>query len=472
MTATKRTNGFVQWLKESLGLRIFVLGILALILLIPLEFVKNLFHERERLQRDSIDEVSQKWGSEQVLLGPILNIPYLEEVKVYTEDGKNFKWETQKKNFFILPDELNIVAEIDTEVRYRGVYEIIVYKTKIQLEGRFEDYGAKEVWKKWGIRADQIQWDEVTAELSVGDPKGINSEIAMGWNEETVHFAKGESESNLHFLANSHYDSYDYNNTITNSNYMSSRVPMSLKSGLPTENRFKIDFDLNGSKKLHFVPIGKTTTASLTSSWPSPSFDGEFSPKTRTVDASGFSAFWNVIHLNRSFPQQMLNSQSIKNISFGLTLYKPGNIYQMTDRAGKYGFMIIALTLLAFFFFQLFYPIRVHSFQLFLIGLALCVFYALLIAISERILFSNSYLISSGATIVLIVTFTWGIVKRIRIALQLGVLLVLLYGAIFWLIQLEDPLLAGTLTLFGILAVLMALSSKIDWFKNTTNSKS
>lgn len=459
--------GFFSWLKKSLGIRLLVLGFLALILLIPLSFAKDLLKQRESYQTTSINEVSDKWGDAQIIAGPILRIPYQYQIKTYLEDGKNYTWEIRKSNFYVLPDSLHINAIIEPEVRYRGVYEIIVYETAIEMEGYFNDFGQSK-WENWGIKKTDILWDEVVLEFSVGDPKGINSQVQLDWNGTLLDFEHGQSNSANH---NNISDNYSYNVTHSKSNYLEVETVIKQETNQLQKQTFHLNLELNGSKKLQFSPVGKITTAAITSSWTSPSFDGDFLPKTRHIDDKGFSAFWHVIHLNREFPQQYIGSQSLKNATFGLSLFQPGNIYQMADRAGKYGFMIIALTLLTFFFFQLFYPIRVHSFQLFLIGLALCIFYALLIALSERILFAMSYLISSAATITLIVLFSWGLMKKFRIALNLGGILVLLYAVIYWLIQLEDPLLVGTLILFTILAVLMALSSKINWYENTTDSK-
>ena len=356
---------------------------------------------------------------------------------------------------------------MEPEVRYRGVYEIVVYETVIKMEGYFKDFGQSK-WENWDIKNSDILWDDAVLEFSVGDPKGINSQVQLNWNGSLLNFEHGQSKSANH---NNITDDYSYNTSQSKSNYLEAQTVINQSTNSLKKQTFHLNLELNGSKQLQFSPVGKTTTASITSPWTSPSFNGDFLPKTRHIDDNGFSALWHVIHLNREFPQHYIGSQSLKNATFGLSLFQPGNIYQMANRAGKYGFMVIALTLLTFFFFQLFYPIRVHSFQLFLIGLALCIFYALLIAISERIAFSVSYLISSAATITLISLFSWGLMKRLRLALNLGGILVLLYGVIYWLIQLEDPLLIGTLILFAILAVLMTLSSKINWYENTTDSK-
>ena len=460
--------GVFSWLKKSLGVRLLVLGFLALILLIPMTFAKELLRQRKNYQTESVNEVSAKWGGEQIIAGPVLRIPYEFTVKKYSDDGKSFTWENRQSNFYVLPDSLHINAKIDPEVRYRGVYEIVVYQTSIEMEGHFGDFGHSK-WESWGIKEADILWDEAVLEFSVGDPKGINSQIQLDWNGTPLTFEHGQSNSANHTYTPDNY--YDYGEQNKKSNFLEVETSIIPENKEIKTQTFRINLELNGSKQLQFAPVGKSTTASMNSSWTSPSFNGDFLPETRHIDDSGFTASWHVIHLNRGFPQQFMEPQSLKNSTFGLSLFQPGNIYQMADRAGKYGFMIIALTLLSFFFFQLFYPIRVHSFQLFLIGLALCIFYALLIALSERILFSLSYLISSLATIILIVLFSWSLMKRFRLALNLGGILVLLYGVIYWLIQLEDPLLIGTLILFAILAILMALSSKINWYENTTHSK-
>jgi len=224
--------------------------------------------------------------------------------------------------------------------------------------------------------------------------------------------------------------------------------------------------DINASGGLKFTPTGKETNVSISSNWINPSFMGRFLPNEHDITAEGFSANWQVLHLNRNFPQKWIGSRyKVENYSFGVDLIVPVNEYQKNMRTVKYAFMFIGLTFLSFFMIELLNKKVMHPIQYLLIGFSLLVFYALLLSISEHILFKYAYLISCLATILLISTYT---ISVLRSKLQTGIIftiLVLLYIYLYILIQLQDfALLVGATGLFVILSLVMYLTRKIDWF--------
>ena len=243
------------------------------------------------------------------------------------------------------------------------------------------------------------------------------------------------------------------------------------------------------------MPLGRTTQVSVRSDWPNPSFDGAFLPDEREVNESGFTARWEVLHLNRNFPQAWKGSQyrfttpstnepdpsdyyydrpaevvpiastEASGYSFGVNLLRSVDEYQKATRAAKYAILFIALTFLVFFFVETLNRKRIHPVQYLLVGLALCIFYALLVAISEQLSFNLAFILSSVAVTLLITLYCHSIFRHQKLTLFIGLLLVLLYGFVFTLIQLQDyALLIGSIGLFGILAVVMYFSRKIDWY--------
>jgi len=435
-----------DWVQYSLTLRLLTIGFLILILLIPVNMVSSLIGERQSRQYEAVNEISEKWGLSQTLNGLILTVPYYEYSKVVKEssnsnEGNSVTYETVRSTNYMhfLPDQLTIDGAIDPEKRYRGIFEVVVYKAFIQIKGSF----SHPDFSNTGIEATNILWEQAQLSFELSDLRGIQNSVAVQWNQHKVAFEPGSPDIN---------------------NGISAPVP------LDTENAnvnyaFETQIDFNGSSSLSFTPLGKTTDVSLHSTWPNPSFSGNFLPDQREISEKGFEADWKVLYVNRSYPQRLdYISGKLKESAFGVNLYVPADEYQKSTRAAKYAVLFIMLTFAIFFFVQIFRKIRIHPFQYIVVGLALCVFYTLLISISERLNFSMSYLISSTAIIGIITVFTARIFRNGRITTMIAALLVVLYGFIYNLIQAEDPLLAGSIGLFVILCVLMWVSSKIDWY--------
>jgi len=246
-------------------------------------------------------------------------------------------------------------------------------------------------------------------------------------------------------------------------------VPLNLSlnsnNELETES-FIFNVKLKGSQYINFVPVGKVTYVELTSDWPTPSFDGTFLPTTREVSEDGFTATWNVLHLNRNYPQAWIGAQHRVNESaFGVNLLLPVDSYQKTNRSIKYAILFIGLTFLVFFFIEIINQKRVHPIQYILVGLALSLFYTLLLSISEHTTFNVAYGISTALTIGLIAAYTKTILKSNALTGLMAGILIVLYLFIFILIQLQDyALLMGSVGLFVILGLVMYFSRKIDWY--------
>jgi len=231
--------------------------------------------------------------------------------------------------------------------------------------------------------------------------------------------------------------------------------------------------DLNGSSSLYFIPIGKETNVSLTSAYKTPSFDGAFITDSNIVDNKGFKANWKVLNLNRNFPQEWTNSAyNISEAAFGVNLLIPVDHYQKSMRSAKYAIMFILLTFLVFLFTEILNGFKIHPVQYLLVGLALIIFYTLLLSISEHVGFTWAYLISSGAIILLISLYSKTIFKENRLMALLAGILIILYGFLFVILRSEDyALLIGSIGLFIVLCVIMYLSRKIKWYGDDANEQ-
>ena len=236
---------------------------------------------------------------------------------------------------------------------------------------------------------------------------------------------------------------------------------------------FNFNVKLKGSEYINFVPVGKVTDIELSSDWNNPSFDGPFLPDSREIDDDGFTAHWNVLHLNRNYPQAWIGAQhKVKDSAFGVNLLIPVDSYQKSERSIKYAILFIGLTFLVFFFIEIINKKRVHPIQYILVGLALCLFYTLLLSISEHTSFNIAYGISTLLTIGLISTYTKTVLKSNALTGLMGGILIILYLFIFIIIQLQDyALLMGSIGLFIILGLVMYFSRKIDWYQINNETK-
>jgi len=421
--------------------------------MIPTTLVQFLITDRENIQNDAINEVSTSWSEGQTIVGPYVTIPYLEQTIVVTDSTR--KIIPTLKTLFVLPNKLNIYGELIPETRYRGIYEVVVYDSKLSLKGSFDKLDFEDL----GINAEWLQLDQAKLNVGINDLKGIENQIELKWNDSLYNF-------NPSIVSKSP----DVNSGIN------SPVDISLTDS--TDYSFEFDLNLKGSQHIFFTPVGKTTVANLKSSWDTPSFSGKFLPDTRNTDNNGFTADWKILHLNRNYPQMWLDNDYIMdNETFGTNLMLPVDNYTKSDRVIKYAILFIVLTFLAFFFVEVMNKVYIHPIQYLLVGLSLVVFYVLLVSFSEHLLFNLAYWFATVLTLVLISGYTWAITKSKAVGGVILGILSLLYLFIFTIIQLEDySLLIGSIGMFVILAFVMYTSRKIDWYKvklgdNTTKEK-
>lgn len=411
-----------------------LIGFLAVLLLIPTLLINHLVEERQTRQREAIAEVSSKWANQQTINGPAIAVPYWQTVT----DSKGMVNRIRQRAYF-LPNKLSVNGNIVPETRYRGIYQVTVYTTDITLAGDFTEFKFDEL----NIAQRDIIWNEAVVYFSVTDVRGLKEQVFFNWNGKNIELVPGKFSDDQFPEA------------------LSALLP--LDSATLTAGNFNLSLKLKGSERLLFVPVGKTTNISLQSPWSNPSFTGNYLPDVRSVKDSGFSATWNVLSLNRAYPQQWAaNRFEMMGSAFGVELRVPVDAYQKSSRSVKYAILCIILTFTGFFLIELIYNKSLHVFQYILVGFALCIFYTLLLSISEYIGFNAAYIIAAIATIALITWFVSAALRSGRIATFISLLLTTIYGFIYILIQSQDyALLMGSIGLFVILGIVMYFSRRI-----------
>jgi inner membrane protein len=429
-----------------------IIGFLVLVLLVLISQVEGLVGERVAMRQTAAARVAESWGGPQTTAGVLLAIP-VETSRVVIEQTaagrETRRTEVDRNVLHVLPDTLYISADAEPSYRTVGLYSTSVYLARVQISGEFVNrdfahlFAAKE--------GREVKWNE--ARLLV-----LNSESrALRAVDDLV--VGGESQQVA-------ADAY------AGSAGISTMVPSAALSENATIP-FRMTLTLAGSSQLSFLPLARKADIEMKSSWPHPKFEGAPAPLDPAIGEQGFSARWSVLEINRSFGQSWYDTQvragepaeaALARSAVGVTFYEPVDVYQRNYRAVHYAILLIVITFLTFFLWEHVSGIAIHGMQYFMVGLALALFYLLLLALSEHVSFDLAYGVSAGALVALITIYLHGVLRRVSLALGAGAGLATLYAMLYWILRSEDySLLMGALLLFGVLAVLMIATRRIDW---------
>lgn len=426
-----------NWLSSSATVKFILIGILALILLVPATMISSLIYERESRQRQVQNEVSQLWGKAQIIEGPAISVPY--SFWVSKKDAAPVQ---HSGILHFLPEKLDIQGSIEPEIRYRSLYKAIVYNSKIQFTGSFNLDSTKA-----NLPADAtIHWDKGQISLSLSDSRGIQQAVEFQIGNETI-----KTEPGLDMYGN------------TGQSGVHSSIDLSNKKSFS----FASDLDLNGSSTLLLSPIGKETTVHLSANWDKPKFMGAFLPDERQVDQLPVTADWKVLDFNRSYPQVWQDKKyNTYDSTFGVELLPAVGHYDKTRRSTEYALLIIALTFASFFLYEVLQGKRVHPIQYSLVGFALVIFYLLLVSFTEYMKFSVAYLIAAGIITLMSSSYFGSITRKFSSAIGMFGLMGVLYGFLYVVLSSDDyALLIGSIGLVIALGAIMFATRKVNWYQ-------
>lgn len=455
---------------DVLSRPIFVkLGLIALIfglLQIPLLLISGAIVERQTYNVDFPKEFNGPGAKAQTIIGPILTVPYryqvVEEKQVTSEDAgdsdekttkvvKVTKTKTDYLHFF--PDSLNISGSIDPQIRDEGKFKSILYSTTLSFKGTFN---TTEFTRK-KISENDLVWQDAFIAVGISDLRGIRKQSILQWAGRTQSFIPGTNGLKL-------FDSGQY-------------VPLEGMKGAGV-HPFEFSVYLNGSRDFSVFPAGKENKITLTSSWNDPAFTGGYLPNQKTVDQKGFSSIWEVSYFTRNLPQIWTDrdadiKNSLAQYMVGVTLATPVEFYRTAIRAVKYGSLFIVMTFLTFFIFETVSPIKIHEVQYLLVGLALSLFFLLLIAISEWVPFVWAYALACIPTIAQITWYTRAFSRGVSRSLWkvMAATLTALYVYLYILLQLENlSLLVGAIGLFIALTIVLYTTRNTNWYGKDARS--
>lgn len=435
-------------MQRSLIFKAIMIAALALLLMIPLSMIQATISERAS-RRDAVQaEISKTDTGEQTLAGPVLVIPYtlLTPVVRVVNGVDTMVDEREERVTHILPGSLEINGGIGTETRHRGLFEALFYDSSLKVSGHFDVPANGGLTLRQGQR---VVWGTAYVAVGITDNRGIQNVPQLTWNKTACNFAPGNPVavlgSGIH-------------------------APVLLDADKGGHFTYDFKLDLHGTSRLGWLPLGENTRVHLTSPWPHPGFSGNSLPRTRTITSKGFEAEWESSHFASNMPQ--LFDEAVKagdmrlmNQSQDVNFVQPVDIYQQAERSVKYGFLFVLLTFAAFALFEILKQLPIHPVQYGLVGIALALFFLMLIALSEHMSFGLSYLSASGACLGLLVFYLSHVLRSTLRGLGFGALLTLLYCALYGLLISEDnALLMGALLLFALLAGVMMLTRKVDWY--------
>jgi inner membrane protein len=441
-------KSFYAQLNESIGVKLFLIGVLTLLLLIPSSWVQSLISERQQNQDDATAEVANKWSGSQLIESPAMQLPIKTFTKGIDTAGK-VTFREGVSTVYILPENLTIKSVVTPEILHRGIFDAVVYNSTVKIEGNFSPIELK----KSGINPDMILWDKIKIVAGLTDFKGLkNSPKIM--IADTAYTAEPDfSQENL------------FENSLA--------VQINLNTKRSSALKFNYSFDLRGSGELNFMHLGRNTSVDVSGSWNNPSFTGNFLPEKRSITDKDFSGTWKMSNFNRPFPQQwqgnsnVINKENKDKSTFGVKFLLPVDQYQKIMRSAKYAILVILLSFVSLFFIELLQKTKVSILHYLLIGAAMSIYYTLLLSFSEQVGFDVAYLIASVATITLVSTFIGAFLKNRRTALVFSAILGIFYSFIYVIIQLQDlALLFGSIGLFVIVACLMYFTVRINWNKS------
>ncbi len=430
------TKGIQQFL-NSYSVKMVIISFLAILLLIPSFLIQEIINERIKLSEEVKKELYTQWGGNQVVAGPVLNVPF----SVTEPDGTNQETTERKGIAHFLPETLKTDGTLVPETRKRGIYKVVVYEGKLKLSGTFIQPEVSQL----DLQNARYNWDAAYFTIGISDMRGIKNLPELIINGQKCKVEPGVADTDL-FLSG----------ITVNADSIDLKQPLN----------FEIELVLNSSEDLSVEALGKTSEVAMKSEWADPGFTGSFLPANRTVTSSGFTADWLVTHLNRNFPQQWVDKKfNTHEAKLGVELLIPIDHYQKSMRSVKYAILFIALNFIVFIFIELKSKARIHPFQYSLVAFALLMFYALLTSIGEQTGFNLAYLISAVAVTSLVSWYAFSILKNVKSVIWVTALQTGLYLFLFTILQLQDyALLAGSIGLFVILAIIMKASQQIKWY--------
>ncbi len=457
--------------RHSISLKLAVLLLLMLLLCVPLARIGWLVEERGATRQQAVQELAAAYAGAQTLVGPVLVWPYVERWSeaVVDEAGKT-RGRTEHSRravHLVFPARVDLTGTVSPQERQRGIFSVLFYDLQARWSGQFAPVDPSQIERTQ--KNASLEMLAPALAFGLADVRGIQGSPAVQLAGQTLTFVAG-----MPFAADHTHLSAGIHAPLTGAalKAFEARQPMS----------FELGMTVVGQQTLSIAPVAEDMRAQLELRWPHLSFGGRFLAADRTATADGFNARWAVSSLVSSAGRQLSASVNAPRDAngpraqaldtFDVSLIQPQNTYSMSDRAAKYSALFVGLVLMAAFMFELFRALRLHPVQYALVGLSIALFFLLLLALSEKLAFGLAYATAAGASVALLLVYFSAVLQGWRRGVSLAGFVGLLYAALYGLLVSEDnALLMGSLLVFGMLAALMLLTRRIDWYRIAPGGK-
>ncbi|WP_289533496.1 cell envelope integrity protein CreD [Pseudomonas sp. SO81] len=440
-------------MNRNLLIKLGAIAALIILLMIPIIMIDGMIEERQELRDGVLEDIARSSSHSQKITGPLLVVPYrktVREWKTHDKTGERYLEESEVSGrVYFLPERLAVGGEIGTELRARGIYQARLFHSNSRLSGHFE------VPANFGVTEDlaDFRFGEPFVSVGISDIRGIKNNLVLEQGERKLAFQPGSADQLLG--AGVH-----------------APLPMAVADTHQAQRlEFAFDLLLQGTGELSIAPVGRETQVDLSADWPHPSFIGEYLPSEREITAKGFSARWQTSFFATNMEEALNDCANAGECNaflgrqFGVSFVDPVDQYLKSDRALKYALLFIALTFAGFFLFEVLKRLSVHPVQYGLVGLSLAMFYLLLLSLAEHMAFAQAYALAASACVLLIGFYVSHVLHSWLRGAGFTAALAGLYAMLYALLSAEDyALLMGSLLVFGLLAAVMVLTRKLDWY--------
>lgn len=450
-------------MNKSFIFKIIGMFLLIMLMLTAITYVNSIIHERKRNHEHVKTDIAKSSAYAQSVIGPVLAVPYVEEyiehIEEITAKGAKIQKPVTRRTtstVYFLPENLKLTGKFSNEYRSLGIYKALMYQLGGKINGNFRIPANFKLTPKH--KGGLISVKPAYIGFGISDTRGISGKPVLNFGNKNYKFEQG---SNIESLGKGMH-----------------AMIGNIQSDQEQVHAFMFDLNLLGMEDFSFTPIAENNIVSLKSSWQHPHFKGSFLPKNKSISDEGFEGEWSVSSLSSSNQSSLLYKLSVSNYdtkrdaranqrleSLSIGFVDPINVYSQADRATKYGLLFIGLTFAGFFLFEILKQLRIHPAQYTLVGLAMAMFYLLLVSFAEVIGFAYAYLAASASCVLLLGYYLTYVLKSKAHGFTFSTFLTALYGALYGILASEDnALIMGSLLVFGLLAVAMIVTKKVDWY--------
>ena len=426
-------------------IKIGLILILILLFLIPVSLIKNLISDRNHYQREALQSITEPLGGETQLQGLVIAVPYKTYKETYSSNGSRLV-QAETKYILFAPDTYTMDISVNPYYLTRGIFKVPVFNGQIQLKAEFGDFDFSYFY----IPDTDIMKKDAVLILGLSNTKNLTKQPALIINNKDLHVSPIKYDSISPFKTSVYYP-------VT----LDDQKGKCLLSGT---------IDFQGGENIKIYPIAQENVFNMKSDWKSPSFSGGWLPKERELSDNGFSASWDIAGLSTVYPKSWLAGTQFVAEAVNVSFMIPVDSYKKTERSVKYALLFLMIPFIALLISEIFSKTKIHPIQYCLIGFADVIFYLLLLSSSEHISFDLAYLICSVSVCLATLLYASAIFRNKKWGALLSGVQLVSYIFLYGTLQAEDyALLIGSIGLFIVVALLMFITRKIDWYGLTEN---